>query len=268
MPDGSLEGEKSQADEVLTARGLVKRYGTFTAVAGVDLTVRAGEIFGLLGPNGAGKTTTVSMCTGLLRPSSGSVQVNGLEMSSGSRAAKRLVGYVPDEPHLYEKLTGREFVQFMGEIYGVRDSLRARVDELLAYFGLFEAADNLIGGYSHGMKQKVGLCAMLVHDPLLIVLDEPTVGLDPKAARLLKDTLQALAARGRAVMLCTHIMEIAEAVCDRVAILDAGKLIASGTMDDLRATVIGGANASLEEIFLRLTGDEGDEEVVRALALP
>jgi ABC-2 type transport system ATP-binding protein len=254
--------------DVLTARGLVKRYGNFTAVAGVDLTVRAGEIFGLLGPNGAGKTTTVSMCTGLLSPTSGTVHVAGYDITKQARAAKRLIGYVPDEPYIYEKLTGREFVHFMGQIYGVRDNLPSRADNLLAYFGLTDAADNLVGGYSHGMKQKVGLCATLIHDPLLLVLDEPTVGLDPKGARLLKDTLQALAGRGRAVILCTHIMEIAQAICDRVAILDAGSIVAHGTIHELRGAVLGGSNASLEEIFLQLTGDEGDQDVVRALAVP
>jgi ABC-2 type transport system ATP-binding protein len=254
--------------EVLAARGLVKRYGSFTAVRGVELTVRAGEIFGLLGPNGAGKTTTVNMCTGLLRPTAGTVHVGGFDVEREARAAKRLIGYVPDEPYLYEKLTAREFVRFMGELYGVRERLEERIDELLGYFGLLEAADNLIGGFSHGMKQKTGLCGMLVHDPLLLVLDEPTVGLDPKGARLLKNTLLTLAARGRAVVLCTHILEIAEAICDRVGILDGGRIIAEGTVDGLRQTARAGSGESLEDVFLRLTGGEEERPVVQALASP
>jgi ABC-2 type transport system ATP-binding protein len=253
---------------VLVAHGLVKRFGDFTAVSDVNLEVGRGEILGLLGPNGAGKTTTVSMCTGLLRPSAGSVHINGIDIGRDARSAKQLVGYVPDEPYIYEKLTGREFVRFMGEMYGVRERLRERTEELLTYFGLDGAADSLVGGYSHGMKQKVGLCAMLVHDPLLLVLDEPTVGLDPKGARLLKNTLQTLASRGRAVILCTHIMEIAQSICDRVAILDAGRIVAQGSLEDLRAAARAGSNESLEDIFLRLTGDVDDREVARALALP
>jgi ABC-2 type transport system ATP-binding protein len=263
--DREMAEAGTETREVLAARGLIKQYGGFTAVDGVDLTVHAGEIFGLLGPNGAGKTTTVNMCTGLLRPTSGTVRIDGLDVERDARAAKRLIGYVPDEPYLYEKLTAREFVHFMGELYGVRSRLDERVEELLNYFGLMDAADNLIGGFSHGMKQKTGLCGMLVHDPLLLVLDEPTVGLDPKSARLLKNTLLTLAARGRAVVLCTHILEIAEAICDRVGILDGGRVVAEGTVEGLRQAARGGSAESLEEVFLRLTG--GDEEglVVEAL---
>jgi ABC-2 type transport system ATP-binding protein len=262
-----MVAERRQGDtgEILVARDLVKRYGPFRAVDGVSLTVRAGEVFGLLGPNGAGKTTTVSMCTGLLRPSSGSVTIAGMDLQRQAQAAKRLIGYVPDEPYVYEKLTGREFVTIMGDLYGMEGDLAPRVDRLLAYFGLFEAADDLIGGYSHGMKQKIGLCGMLVHDPLLLVLDEPTVGLDPKGARLLKNTLQSLAAAGRAVVFCTHILEIAEAICHRVAILDHGRIKAQGSVDQLRSMVQAGSDETLEDVFLRLTGGEEEQTVVEAL---
>jgi ABC-2 type transport system ATP-binding protein len=241
---------------LLEAKGLTKRFGTFTAVDGVDLSIRRGEIFGLLGPNGAGKTTTISMCIGLLRPSEGTVRVAGHDIATETRDAKRLIGYVPDEPYIYEKLTGREFVRFMGEIYGTGEGLRERTAQLLDYFGLTEVADSLVGGYSHGMKQKVGLCAMLVHDPLLIVLDEPTVGLDPIGARLLKDTLQTLAQQGKAIVLCTHIMEIAQEVCDRVAILDRGHIVAEGSIAELRGRVLDVESATLEDIFLQLTRDD------------
>ncbi len=247
--------------ELLVARHLVKAFGDLTAVDDVSLTVRGGEVFGLLGPNGAGKTTTVKMCTGLLRPTSGTVAIGGVDLYIDPRAAKGRLGYVPDEPYLYDKLTGREFVTFMGKLYGVTVNLSERVQGLLTYFDLEDAADDLIGGYSHGMRQKAALCGMLVHEPDLLFLDEPTVGLDPRSARLLKDTLQSLAAAGRGVVLCTHILEIAQAICTRVAILDRGRILAEGTVEELRA----GSDETLEDIFLRLTG--GLEEGVAASLL-
>ncbi len=251
--------------ELLVAEGLVKRYGEFYAVNGVDLRVDAGEIVGLLGPNGAGKTTTVSMLTGLLRPTAGTIRIGGHDVQRNSAAVKRLIGYVPDEPYLYDALTGREFVALMGQIYGVDGDLSRRVDELLAYFDLRDAANDRVGGYSHGMKQKTALCGVLIHDPHLLFLDEPTVGLDPRSARLLKDTLRALAQRERSVLLCTHILEIAQAICDRVAILDHGRIIAQGSLAELRQTAHAASDETLEDIFLRLTG--GEEERVLASAL-
>lgn len=251
---------------LLQAQSLVKHYGSLAAVDGVSLAVSAGEIFGLLGPNGAGKTTTVNMCTGLLRPTFGTVRIAGHDVQHDAGSAKRLLGYHPDEPFLYDRLTGREFVSFMGRLYGVGEDLHSRVDELLAYFGFSEAGDDLIGGYSHGMRQKTALCGVLIHDPLVLFLDEPTVGLDPRSARLLKDTLQDLAARGRAVVLCTHILEIAQAICDRVAILDRGRILAEGTLQELREAVHAGSNESLEDIFLRLTGGEEEQTLARALS--
>ncbi|MBX6342550.1 MAG: ABC transporter ATP-binding protein, partial [Thermomicrobiaceae bacterium] len=241
---------------LLEARGLVKRYGAFAAVDGIDLSLAAGEIVGLLGPNGAGKTTTVRMLTGLLRPSAGTVRVRGHDLTREPALAKRLIGYVPDEPYLYDKLTGREFVTFMGQLYGVDGDLARRVDDLLAYFDLADAADDQIGTYSHGMREKVALCGVLIHDPKVLFLDEPTVGLDPRGARLLKDTLRALARGGRAVLLCTHILEIAAAICDRVVIVERGRVVAEGSLEDLRAAARARGDESLEEIFLRLTGGE------------
>jgi ABC-2 type transport system ATP-binding protein len=251
---------------LLQARDLVKHYGSLVAVAGVNLTVPGGQIFGLLGPNGAGKTTTVNMCTGLLRPTAGSIRVAGHDVQRDARAAKRLLGYVPDEPYLYDRLTGREFLWFMARLYGVGGNVRRRIDELLAYFGLADAADDLIGGYSHGMRQKAALCGVLIHDPMVLFLDEPTVGLDPRSARLLKDTLQGLAGSGRAVVLCTHILEIAQAICDRVAILDHGRVVAEGSLQELRENVHAGSNETLEDIFLRLTGGEEEQTLARALS--
>jgi len=246
----------------------VKRYGGFTAVDGVSLNVRAGEVFGLLGPNGAGKTTTIGMLTGLLRPSAGTVHIAGHDVARDARTVKRLIGYVPDEPYLYDKLTAREFIRLMARLYNMPDgghAVAGRIEELLAYFDLQGSADQPIGGYSHGMRQKTALCGVLIHEPRLLFLDEPTVGLDPRSARLLKDTLRALVAQGRGVLLCTHILEIAQAICDRVAILDHGRIIVQGSLDELRHAVAGGLDESLEDIFLRLTG--GEEERVLAHAL-
>jgi ABC-2 type transport system ATP-binding protein len=244
---------------------LVKRFGALTAVNGISLTIRRGEIFGLLGPNGAGKTTTFTMCVGLQRPTSGSVRITGVDLDRDLRAAQRLIGYVPDEPYVYDKLTGREFVTFMADLYGTTANLQARREALLEFFGLLDAADDLAGGYSHGMKQKTALCGMLIHEPQIIFLDEPTVGLDPRSARQLKDMLRSLADAGRGVVLSTHILEIAQAICDRVAILDRGSIIAQGSMEELRRTVHAPSGESLEDIFLQLTGEVEDQALVRAL---
>jgi ABC-2 type transport system ATP-binding protein len=250
---------------LLEVTDLVKRFGALTAVNGISLTIRRGEIFGLLGPNGAGKTTTVTMCVGLQRPTSGSVRITGVDLDRDLRAAQRLIGYVPDEPYVYDKLTGREFVTFMADLYGTTANLQARREALLEFFGLLDAADDLAGGYSHGMKQKTALCGMLIHEPQIIFLDEPTVGLDPRSARQLKDMLRSLADAGRGVVLSTHILEIAQAICDRVAILDRGSIIAQGSMEELRRTVHAPSGESLEDIFLQLTGEVEDQALVRAL---
>lgn len=250
---------------LLEAEHLLKRFGDFTAVNDLTLTVAEGEVLGLLGPNGAGKTTTINMCIGLLRPTAGSVRIAGYDVVRDAQVVKRLIGYVPDEPYLYDRLTGREFVHLMGELYGMPEPLAEPVNRLLEYFDLLDAADSQIAGYSHGMKQKTALCGVLIHDPRLLLLDEPTVGLDPKSARLLKDTIRSLADQGRAVLLCTHILEIAQAICDRVAIIDQGRLIAQGSLDELRGA---DRDSSLEDIFLRLTGGEEERGLARELAAP
>jgi len=250
---------------LLQAANLVKRYDSFEAVSGVTLNVTRGEIFGLLGPNGAGKTTTVNMCVGLLRPTAGSVTIAGIDLEQDPRTAKRLIGYLPDEPYLYDKLTGREFITFLAELYGTTQDLSRRRDELLRYFGLLDAADDLTAGYSHGMKQKTALCAMLIHEPQILFLDEPTGGLDPRSARLLKDTLRSLADHGRGIVLSTHILEIAQAICDRIAILDHGRIIAEGSMEELRRTAHASSGESLEDIFLQLTAEGEQGAVAQAL---
>ncbi len=243
-----------QADvHLIETQHLVKRYGDKPAVDDVSLGVRPGEIFGFLGPNGAGKTTTIRMIVGLLKPTSGTVRVAGFDVQAEPIQAKAATGYVPDEPNLYAKLSARELLRFIGDLYGLdRGQVARRGEDLLRMFELAEAGDDTIDSYSHGMRQKTALAAALVHDPKVLMLDEPTVGLDPRSARLIKDILRQMAERGAAVFLSTHILEIAEHMCDRIGIIDHGKLIAMGTMDELRGQ--GAGHASLEDIFLSLTG--------------
>lgn len=249
-------------ETLIETRSLVKRYGEKLAVNNVSFDVQGGEIFGFLGPNGAGKTTTIKMIVGLLQPTSGSVKVAGFDVQTQPLLAKAASGYVPDTPNLYAKLSGRELLRFVGDLYSLeRGQTARRIDELLRVLELTAAADDTIDSYSHGMQQKASLAAALVHDPRVLVLDEPTVGLDPKSARLIKDILRQLAERGAAVMLSTHILEIAERMCDRIGIINKGELVAIGTMDELRHLGRSG-ETSLEDIFLGLTG--GAEEAAIA----
>jgi ABC-2 type transport system ATP-binding protein len=243
---------------------LVKRYGDKLAVDDVSFQVYGGEIFGFLGPNGAGKTTTLKMIVGLLRPSAGNVRVLGYDVVQEPIQAKAACGYVPDEPNLYAKLTGRELLRFVGDLYNLdRAQMARRSEELLRLFDLVDAADETTDSYSHGMRQKTSLAAALVHDPKVLILDEPTVGLDPKSARLIKDILRQMAERGAAVMLSTHILEIAQNMCDRIGIINQGKLIAIGTMEELQQ--FGKGESSLEDIFLSLTGGIEDAEIAEVL---
>ena len=249
---------------LIQTQKLIKRYGDKTAVNEVSLDVYDGEVFGFLGPNGAGKTTTIKMIVGLLQPTSGTVKVAGYDVQSQPLQAKAASGYVPDTPNLYGKLSGRELLRFVGDLYEMkRDKIRERSEELLRLFDLAEAGNDLIDSYSHGMKQKVAMAAALIHDPKVLVLDEPTVGLDPKSARLIKDMLRQLADRGAAVFLSTHILEIAERMCDRIGIINKGQLVAVGTMDELRA--LGQGERSLEDIFLNLTGGAEVAEIAEVL---
>ena len=259
------EQPMSTSIPLIETRSLVKRYGDKIAVDDISFEVRAGEIFGFLGPNGAGKTTTIKTIVGLLRPSSGSVRVAGYDVQLQPLQAKAASGYVPDTPNLYAKLTGRELLRFVGDLYDLDRKLAAqRVEDLLRMFDLTGAANDTIDSYSHGMQQKTALAAALVHDPKVLVLDEPTVGLDPKSARLIKDILRQMAERGTAVFLSTHILEIAERMCDRIGIINQGKLIAAGTMDELRALGRTG-ETSLEDIFLSLTGGTEEAEIAEIL---
>jgi ABC-2 type transport system ATP-binding protein len=227
---------------------LTKRYGDFTAVDDVSLTVAPGEIFGFLGPNGAGKTTTIRILAGLSLPSSGVVTIDGHDVRESGLHTKSITGYVPDRPYLYEKLTGRELLQFVVNLYGRewRDC-EARAMEMLRYFDIADWADARIENLSHGMKQKLVIVSALVHDPRLLVIDEPMVGLDALAQKQVKLLMRKLAAEGRTIFLTTHTMSVAEAVCDRIAILHRGKIIATGTTAALRS------DRALEDVFLELT---------------
>ncbi|HVN53113.1 MAG TPA: ABC transporter ATP-binding protein [Anaerolineaceae bacterium] len=254
----------SDSQCLIEAQHLVKRYGDKVAVDDVSFDVYAGEIFGFLGPNGAGKSTTIRMIVGLLQPTSGLVKVSGFDVQAQPVQAKSTTGYVPDEPNLYSKLTARELLRFVADFYDL-DPAQAvrRIDELLRLFDLAEAGDDQIDSYSHGMQQKTALAAALMHTPRVLVLDEPTVGLDPKSARLIKDILRQLADRGSAVFLSTHILEIAERMCDRIGIIHKGRLVAVGTMDELRA--MGQGETTLEDIFLQLTGGAEYAEIAEVL---
>lgn len=250
---------------------LVKRYGEKIANHNINLQVYGGEVFGFLGPNGAGKTTTIKMIVGLLRPTSGTVKVAGYNVQSQPVQAKAASGYVPDTPNLYPKLSGRELLRFVGELYNIdRDQINQRIDELLKLFDLDHVGDDTIDSYSHGMQQKTAIASALMPDPKVLVLDEPTVGLDPKSARLIKDMLRQMASRGSAIFLSTHILEIAERMCDRIGIIHNGELIAVGTMEELRSLGQEAApnlpgRATLEDIFLNLTGGAEYAELAEVL---
>ncbi len=249
----------------IKTEGLTKRFGQSAAVDGLDLTVEAGEIYGFLGPNGAGKTTTIRMLTGLLEPTAGEAFICGYPVGRESARAKALMAYVPDHPRVYGKLTAWEFLSLVADLYRMpRQQSRGQAEMLLEMFGLTERAGELLEGYSHGMRQKVVLAAALMHQPRVLLMDEPTVGLDPRSARLLKDVLQELARQGAAVFLSTHILEIAERMCHRVGILKEGRLIAQGSPEELRRQV-GHGEESLEDIFLELTGGHEDAALIRGL---
>ena len=243
---------------MITIENLTKRYGNFTAVSSLTLTVKPGEIYGFLGPNGAGKTTTIKVLAGLLRATEGKVAVGGFDVERQADEAKRSLGYISDTPEPYERLTGREFLQTVAALFGLKGAERNnRVIEGLAMLDLEKWGDELVESYSHGMKQKLMISAALIHNPRVVVADEPMVGLDPRSARRLKEIFRRLAGEGKAVFLSTHILEIAERICDRVGIIMNGKLVAEGTVNELRGTLMTPEH-NLEEIFLSVTG-AGDE---------
>jgi ABC-2 type transport system ATP-binding protein len=251
---------------MIQLQALTKRYGRFTAVNAIDLDVLRGQLFGFLGPNGAGKTTTLRMIAGILRPTSGTVRIAGIDVQRDPIEAKSRLGFIPDRPFIYEKLTGAEFLRFVAGLYdqsGPKVEHRAR--ELMALFDLEPWRDELVESYSHGMRQKLIISSAFVHRPEVIVVDEPMVGLDPKAARILKDLFREYTWRGHTIMMSTHTLEVAESLCDRVAIIAQGKIVAAGTMDELRASAAAGGTRGLEDIFLRLTGENAARELVEVL---
>ena len=235
-------------------QGLSKRYGNFDAVHPLNLQIAPGEVFGFLGPNGAGKTTTIHMMMGLLVPSSGAVQIDGLDCHADSTEIKRRIGYLPDNPVFYDYLRGREILQFVAEMHGFsRPEASQRAERLLTELDLDEAREEFAVNYSLGMKKKLGLACALIHEPDVLILDEPINGLDPRAARDVNDRLLHCAKQGTTIFVSTHLLDMAERLCSRVGIIHHGRLVATGTLDEIRAATA--TNGSLEEMFLSLTND-------------
>lgn len=258
--------------DAILCQNLTKRFGDFTAVDDLNLTVAEGELFGFLGPNGAGKTTTIKMLTGLLFPTSGAATLGGYDIQARTLEAKSILGYVPDNPFLYEKLTGTEYLNFMADLYSVGLTGRERrIQDLLSLFELQNKGGEMIQGYSRGMRQKISLAGALIHSPKIVFLDEPTVGLDPKGARTMVQVLRELTARGTTVFVSTHILGIAERICDRVGIVNGGKLIALGTVEEIKSSLQKDATGeadgqkSLEDVFLELTGDYEQRDLAEYL---
>lgn len=252
---------------MLELTGVTKKYGGFTAVRNLSLSVPRGRIFGFLGPNGAGKTTTIRMVSGVLLPSAGRIRIGGDDLLEEPEKAKSRIGYIPDRPYLYEKLTGGEFLRFVAGLWG-RDGRESeeRAGRLMELFSLSEWENELVESYSHGMRQKLLISSALIHQPELIVVDEPMVGLDPKAARILKDLFRTYADRGGTVFLSSHTLEVVEVLCDVLAIIHEGSVIAEGTMDDLRTQAEAG-EVGLEEIFLKVTGGAEVADMVAGLRM-
>jgi ABC-2 type transport system ATP-binding protein len=238
---------------MIELKELTKKYADHTAVDRLSLNVEKGEIYGFIGPNGAGKTTTIKMMGGLLEPTSGSVFICGINMSEMPEKAKSKIGFIPDRPYIYEKLTGMEFLRFTADLYHVDTTIFSkRAEENLSMFSLTDWSDELIESYSHGMKQRLIMSAALLHDPEVIIVDEPMVGLDPAAIKMVKELFKKLSKKGVTIFMSTHTLKIAEDICDRIGVINKGTLIAKGTTDDLKreAQV---THADLEQVFIHLT---------------
>ncbi|MFM1514345.1 ABC transporter ATP-binding protein [Helcococcus ovis] len=239
---------------MISVKNLRKDFGNKLAVNNISFEVKDGEILGFLGPNGAGKTTTISMIVGLLEPTSGEIEVNGIDAIKNSFEAKKQIAFLPDNPEIYENMSGRKFVTFVANIYGVDKNNRdGKIEELAKKFGLQDDIDALISTYSHGMKQKIALISALVHDPEVLILDEPMVGLDPQSAFNLKELMRERCDRGKSVFFSSHVMEVVEKICDRIIIIKHGNIIAQGTIEQLKQH--SNYEGDLEKLFLELTND-------------
>ncbi len=246
---------------MIAVHDLVKIFGTFTAVDRVSLDVQPGEIHGFLGPNGAGKTTTMRIIAGLLKPTSGRVEVNGHDIATEPEAAKASLGFIPDRPFIYEKLTAGEFLRFHAGLFGLAgNGTSERISEMLGLFELSRWEHELVESFSHGMKQRLVMSAAFLHRPRAVVVDEPMVGLDPRGARLIKAVFRRMSERGVAILMSTHTLEVADEMCDRISIILKGRIIARGTVDELRQ-LAGGEDDELTPVFLKLTGGSGLQEL-------
>lgn len=250
---------------MITTINLTKKYSSTIAVKHLNLEIRKGEIFGFLGPNGAGKTTTIKMLAGILKPTEGTIFIDSWNLATHPQEAKRIIGFIPDRPFLYSKLTGKEFLLFITKLYKVEHSnIHKQIQFLLNLFEIEDCADDLIESYSHGMKQRLVMCAALIHQPRVLIVDEPMVGLDPKGAKIVKRIFRDLTKEGVTIFMSTHTLEIAEEMCERIGIINEGALVAVGTMSELRATA-GEEKGKLESVFFKLTGEEGHDEVITSL---
>lgn len=250
---------------MIAVHDLVKRYGSFTAVDGVSLDVKPGQIHGFLGPNGAGKTTTIRMIAGLLKPTAGRIVVNGQDLAMNPEGAKASLGFIPDRPFIYEKLTAGEFLRFHGGLYGLDgNGTTARIREMLDLFELARWEHELVESFSHGMKQRLVMSAAFLHRPRAVLVDEPMVGLDPRGARLIKQVFRRMSEHGVAILMSTHTLEVAQEMCDCISIILKGRIIAHGTVDELRA-LAGGQDEQLTPVFLKLTGGSGLQEIDEAV---
>ncbi len=253
---------------MIKIQDLAKTYGSINAVNGIDLEIPPGQFFGFLGPNGAGKTTTIKMMVGLLKPSRGRIFIGGKDVAKEPVQAKAQIGYIPDRPFIYEKLTGREYLHFIADLFGMdRKIAWDRAENFLEFFDLAEAKNELVESYSHGMRQKLVISGALIHDPKIVVVDEPMVGLDPKGARQVKQLFLDLCRKGVSIFMSTHSLGIAEAMCERIGIIQKGKIIALGSVEDLRR-LAQKHDADLEDIFLELTGDTDLQTLVHSLQTP
>ncbi len=251
---------------MIVIKDLVKKYASVVAVDRLNLEIPTGQLFGFLGPNGAGKTTTIKMLMGLLKPTSGSIEIGGVDIRKDPVRAKAMIGYIPDRPYIYEKLTGLEYLEFVADLHGMdRRTARERAHKFLEFFDLFEVGNELIEGFSHGMKQKLIISGALIPNPKVVVVDEPMVGLDPRGARQVKNLFQDLCREEKTtVFMSTHSLGIAEAMCHRVGIIQKGRVIASGTLDEMRRKAEND-HGDLEEIFLKLTGDNEMQSLIDSL---